>query len=444
MRTVYQQWRLINVCVLFVGYGLYYLNRKSFIYLMPEIIADKGLENNELGAVASSLSLSYSISKFVGGVLSDHVSPRFMFPLGLFATGVLALQQSVASSVSGFVSASFLIGLAQGCGWPGVSKVLKQWYLPSEIGLSWCVVSSASNLAGTLGPLGLTILAQSFGWRASVQFCASGAVIVATAAGFMLRSSPEDVGLPPLQPHPGVRSSGQSSDRESTPQSSSALANLWAIVSSPALWVISLLFLITNFLIHGVSDWGQLFLIQEKGLSPTTGSSFTSAYSLGAIVGSITSGFITDNLVARVSRRSRGTPRYPWLLLMVAINLLFIYLLRNYIHASSYQEVILIVGLFLGVSQYSCVTLYGIITIESAPTHLSGTAHAFAALAANVGAILAGLPLTYISERFSWTHALYIMELVSFLSLAVMLLTRRMRMQIGYQSVSRTSRADNG
>ena len=47
------------------------------------------------------------------------------------------------------------------------------------------------------------------------------------------------------------------------------------------------------------------------------------------------------------------------------------------------QEVILLVGVGLGVSQYSCNTLIGIITIENAAIHHSGTAHAFAALAAN-------------------------------------------------------------
>ncbi|XP_030849447.1 glucose-6-phosphate exchanger SLC37A4-like isoform X2 [Strongylocentrotus purpuratus] len=435
MLTLYNQWRLINVGTLFIGYGLYILNRKSFVFLLPEIIEDEHLKNNDLGTITSSLTLAYSISKFIGGILSDQISPRVMFPLGLFATGALSLQFSVSTSVQSFILVSFLMGLAQGVGWPAVAKVLKQWYPQSEIGLWWSLISAAANVAGTLGPLGLALLAINFGWRGAMQFCAGGAIIVAATAGFMIRSSPTDVGLPSIQ-----TSSDQpnKSTDDGRGDSSSVLQNLWAILSSPALWVISLLFLISNFLVNGITDWGQLFLIQEKGLSHTTGSSFTSAYSLGATVGSITSGYITDKLVAKYGRRRRGTSRYPWLLLMVALNLLSLHTLRNYIDREAYQELILLVGLCLGIAQKSCVVLFGILAVENSPIHLSGTVHAFAALASSVGGVLAGLPLTYISQHYTWSHALYCMESASFLSLVVMLLIRRMNMRIGYQSHQKT------
>nr|XP_054756898.1 glucose-6-phosphate exchanger SLC37A4-like [Lytechinus pictus] len=429
--NVYTQWRLINVGTLFIGYGLYVLNRKSFVFLLPEIIKEEGLKNNDLGTITSSLTLAYAISKFIGGIISDQISPRVMFPMGLFATGVLSLQFSVSTSVESFIVMSFLMGLAQGVSWPGVAKVLKQWYLPSEIGLWWSLISSAANVAGTLGPLGLALLAINFGWRGAMQFCAGSAIVVAATAGFIIRSSPTDVGLPSL--HANSEQS-KNNDTTKTSESASIFENLKSILTSPALWVIALLFMISNFLVTGMTDWGQLFLIQEKGLSHTTGSSFTSAYSLGATVGSITSGYITDKLVAKVSYAQSSLTIAKSLKLMVALNLLSLHALRNYIAPETYPELILLVGLCLGVAQKSCVALFGILAVENSPIHLSGTVHAFAALASSVGGVLAGLPLTYISQHYSWSHALYCMESVSFLSLITMLLIRRMNMRIGYQS----------
>eukprot|EP00057_Strongylocentrotus_purpuratus_P008912 XP_011663386.1 PREDICTED: glucose-6-phosphate translocase-like [Strongylocentrotus purpuratus] len=123
---------------------------------------------------------------------------------------------------------------------------------------------------------------------------------------------------------------------------------------------------------------------------------------------------------------------------MVALNLLSLHALRNYIDREAYQELILLVGLCLGIAQKSCVVLFGILAVENSPIHLSGTVHAFAALASSVGGVLAGLPLTYISQHYTWSHTLYCMESASFLSLVVMLLIRRMNMRIGYQSHQKT------
>jgi len=47
------------------------------------------------------------------------------------------------------------------------------------------------------------------------------------------------------------------------------------------------------------------------------------------------------------------------------------------------QMLITLIGFMIGFSVYGPVSLYGVMAIEAAPTHLSGTSHAIVALACN-------------------------------------------------------------
>ena len=44
---------------------------------------------------------------------------------------------------------------------------------------------------------------------------------------------------------------------------------------------------------------------------------------------------------------------------------------------------IMLVGAGLGATLYGCISLYGIMSMEAAPSHLAGTSHAIACLFAN-------------------------------------------------------------
>ena len=78
------------------------------------------------GAITSSISLAYTISKFASGILSDKLSARVMFSTGLMIASLLVLQFTSFNTMNAFMIIMFLNGLAQGGGWPGCSKILKK------------------------------------------------------------------------------------------------------------------------------------------------------------------------------------------------------------------------------------------------------------------------------------------------------------------------------
>lgn len=78
------------------------------------------------GMITSSQSLAYAISKFISGVLSDQISARWLFSIGLFVVGGINVLFSWSSTVAAFSALWFLNGLGQGLGWPPCGRMLRK------------------------------------------------------------------------------------------------------------------------------------------------------------------------------------------------------------------------------------------------------------------------------------------------------------------------------
>ena len=99
---------------LFVGYGLYSLLRKSYSVALPFMRATLSLSKSDVGNIATSFSVAYGISKFIGGVVSDFLPPEAMFSIGLFLTALSNLFFSFSTSTTVLCIFWFFNGTVQG------------------------------------------------------------------------------------------------------------------------------------------------------------------------------------------------------------------------------------------------------------------------------------------------------------------------------------------
>ncbi|KAL8173440.1 UNVERIFIED_CONTAM: hypothetical protein K2H54_001504 [Gekko kuhli] len=441
----YGYYQFVIFAAMYVGYTLYYFNRKTFSFVMPSVMEEIDLDKDDLGLITSSQSAAYAISKFVSGVLSDQMSARWLFSSGLLLVGVVNVVFSWSSTVALFAGLWFLNGLAQGLGWPPCGKVLRkkqfrlsvcpihgagrqvalrlgdEWFEPSQFGTWWAVLSTSMNLAGGLGPIVAALMALSYDWRTTLAL--SGSVCVVTSVGCLLliKNEPSDVGLPNIEP-------GPKKGKRGSPSEDSTLAEL---LLSPYLWVLSTGYLVVFGVKTCCTDWGQLFLIQERGQSTFVGSSYMSALEVGGLVGSIAAGFLSDRAVARVGLSQYGNPRHALLLSMMAGMSASMYLFRATVTSSSPKLWILILGAVFGFCSYGPIALFGVIANESAPSNLCGTSHAIVALMANVGGFLAGLPFSTIAKHYSWGTAFWVAELMCAASTVAFFFLRNIRTKMG-------------
>uniref|UniRef100_UPI0037E8466E glucose-6-phosphate exchanger SLC37A4a n=1 Tax=Semicossyphus pulcher TaxID=241346 RepID=UPI0037E8466E len=409
---------------MFVGYTLYYFNRKTFSFVMPSLMQEIELDKDDLGMISSSQSLSYAISKFISGVLSDQISARWLFSIGLCMVGGINVVFSWSSTVTAFSALWFLNGLGQGLGWPPCSRVLRKWFEPSQFGTYWAVLSCSMNLAGSLGPITATVLAQSYSWRMILSVSGMICVAFSFLCLLIIKNEPKEVGLPNIKAET-MKSKGASFSDQST---------LSEFLLSPYLWLLSVSYLIVFGVKTACTDWGQLFLIQDKGQSALIGSSYISALEIGGLLGNLAAGYFSDKAVAKQGTKVYGNPRHFILICMMAGTFVSMYLFRVTITPDSSTVWILSLGAAFGFFSYGPIALFGIIAIESAPTNYCGTSHAIVALMANIGGFLSGLPFNTIAKHHGWQMAFWVAEIICGAATIGLFLLRNIRTQMGHVS----------
>uniref|UniRef100_A0A8C5PYZ3 Solute carrier family 37 member 4 n=1 Tax=Leptobrachium leishanense TaxID=445787 RepID=A0A8C5PYZ3_9ANUR len=418
----YGYYRTVIFTAMFVGYSLYYFNRKTFSFVMPSVMEEIKLDKDDLGLITSSQSAAYAISKFISGVLSDQLSARWLFASGLCLVGLVNVVFSWSSSVSVFAVLWFFNGLAQGLGWPPCGKVLRKWFEPSQFGTWWAVLSTSMNLAGSVGPIVATLLASFYSWRSILSMSGFICVGVSVLCLILIKNEPADVGLKNIEPGTKKGKKGSQSSDETT---------LKEFLLSPYLWLLCAGYLVVFGVKTCCTDWGQLFLIQEKGQSALIGSSYMSSLEIGGLIGSIAAGLLSDRAVARVGLKSHGNPRHLLLLSMMTGMVLSLYLFRVTVIPGSSKIWILILGAVFGFCSYGPIALFGVIANESAPSNFCGTSHAIVALSANIGGFLAGLPFSTIAKYYGWNTAFWAAEISCAVVTVLFFLLRNIQTKMG-------------
>lgn len=116
----YKRRRLQVFFGIFIGYAGYYLVRKNFSLVMPDLI-ERGFSTGELELALSGVSIAYGLSKFLMGNLSDRSNARIFLPLGLMLSAFITIAMGVfpfaLSSIAIMFSLLFINGWVQGMGW---------------------------------------------------------------------------------------------------------------------------------------------------------------------------------------------------------------------------------------------------------------------------------------------------------------------------------------
>ncbi|NXX82389.1 G6PT1 protein, partial [Urocolius indicus] len=413
----YGRYRAVIFTAMFVGYTLYYFNRKTFSFVVPAVMAEVPLGKDELGLITSSQSAAYAISKFVSGVLSDQLSARWLFASGLLMVGSVNVAFSWSSGVAAFAGLWFLNGLAQGLGWPPCGRILRKWFEPSQFGTWWAVLSTSMNLAGGLGPIVAAVMSQSYNWRVILSFSGFVCVVVSFACLVLIKNEPSDVGLPNIEQGAKKGKKGSSSDN----------STLTELLLSPYLWVLSTGYLVVFGVKTCCTDWGQLFLIQERGQSMLVGSSYMSALEIGGLVGSIAAGYLSDRAVARVGLSSYGNPRHTLLLSMMAGMCVSMFLFRVTVTGDSPKRFLPCV-FFLPLP----VSAFADLPFPYPERLVSPTELRTRALTRDYfGGFLAGLPFSTIAKHYSWATAFWVAEITGTVSTVIFFLLRNIRTKMG-------------
>jgi len=144
-----------------------YISRQTFSVLAPLITAQYHLTHTDLAKILGPFQVSYAITWFVGGIFLDVVGTRIGLSVAVIFWSLVNIFTGFASSVFGFASFRFLLGIGEGLNWPGASKTVAEWFPSEERSLAVAIFDSGSSVGGAVAALVIPLIALAFGWRSA-------------------------------------------------------------------------------------------------------------------------------------------------------------------------------------------------------------------------------------------------------------------------------------
>ncbi|MCL6268994.1 glycerol-3-phosphate transporter [Sansalvadorimonas sp. 2012CJ34-2] len=393
--STYRHLRLQVFLGIFIGYAAYYLVRKNFSMAMPDLIA-QGFTKTELGFALSGAAISYGLSKFLMGTVSDRSDARRFLTLGLIVTAGLTIFMGLSpwalSSIPIMFTLLFLNGWFQGMGWPASGRVMVHWFSPSERGSRMAIWNLAHNVGGGLmGPLAILGITLTGAWQSAFYVPGLCAFFLAFVTYLLVRDTPQSCGLPPIENyrddyHPDYNASHE--------QEFTLKEILFQhVLPNKTLWCIALANAFVYLVRYGVLDWAPTFLSEVKGFQVQQSGWAWFAYEVAAIPGTLFCGWLSD----RVFQGRRAPANILFMILVMGV--VFIYWLNPAGNPLVDNLALITIGFLI----YGPVMLIGVQALDLVPKKAAGTAAGLTGLFGYLGgALMANIAMGFIVDNYGW------------------------------------------
>ena len=398
----YKRLRLQVFLGIFIGYAGYYLVRKNFSLVMPDLI-EMGYTRGSLGVISAAVSISYGLSKFLMAGVSDRSNARVFMSLGLLLSGITVLSMGLVPVLTSSVVIMFIVmfvnGWFQGMGWPPSGRVMVHWFSTKERGTKMSIWNIAHNIGGGLiGPLAILGIAIFGDWQSKLYFPAMIAIFISFIAYLLIRDTPQSCGLPNIEKYKNDYPKDYNEDYEREFTTKEIFFKY--VFNNKFLWLIAVANIMVYLVRYGVLDWAPTYLSEAKGFTVSESGWAYFAYEYAGIPGTLLCGWISDKVFK--GRRAPAIIIYM-ALVMVAI----------YVYWQNPPGQILIDNIALiaiGFLIYGPVMLIGVQALDLVPKKAAGTAAGLTGLFGYLGGALgANIAIGLIVDHMGWDEAFILM-----------------------------------
>jgi len=173
-------------------FGFVLFDRMALNFLVPFFDKELGLNNTQIGLLASLLALAWAISGYVIGTLSDKTGKRKQYlVIAVVIFSVCSFISGLAASFAFLLVARIIMGFAEGPVLPLAHSIMVSASTIKRRGFNMGFMQSfGSNLLGTmLAPIILVVLATNYGWRNAFFIAGIPGLILAALGFFFIKEN---------------------------------------------------------------------------------------------------------------------------------------------------------------------------------------------------------------------------------------------------------------
>lgn len=302
------------VWTLFGSTVINYIDRQTLSVLAPVIIREFHFTHSDYSLIVSSFQLAYAGMWLIGGVLIDVIGTRIGLTLAMIWWSVASMLPGLARSLTQFSLFRFMLGLGEGCNWPGASKTVAEWFPAEERGLAVAIFDSGSSVGAVIAPPFVVLVANAFGWRY--------AFLTAGMLGFFWLI-PWLILYRPVNKHPRLTPEERGlieAGRDTAAVSVQRGAGRWlGLLKQPNTWGIVLGRSLTDPIWWFYVFWLPQYLSDARGFSLKQIGAFAWIPFLAADLGNFTGGFASGYLIRR---GIKVVPARKWVCVISSIPIL--------------------------------------------------------------------------------------------------------------------------
>jgi MFS family permease len=169
----------VLVAIMFVTWGVVFLDRMALPYLAPYIAPDLKLTGSQIGNLVAMMSICWAVSALVFGALSDRIGRKVVLVPMVVLFSLLSILSGFAHSFVELLIVRGLLGVAEGPCWSIIMAFVEERSTPVHRGRNIGIVASAAAIIGlAVAPVLTTQIAALFGWR--------WAFFIAAVPGFVM------------------------------------------------------------------------------------------------------------------------------------------------------------------------------------------------------------------------------------------------------------------
>lgn len=293
----------LNILIaMYLGYAAMMICRQMVTILSPALLADEtlGLTKTNLGDFAAYGTLGALVGKLIFGPLADKMGGRFTFLIGISLTALFLIAFGLSPNVMVFTGFAFLLYCTKSAGWPGMTKLVGEWFHPQHYGRVWSILSTSSRFSVVLATLFFGWLLSFMHWKSVAFIAAAFALVIFVGCYFFLKETPENPNF--FKEHEPINNDTSEEAIELAMASKQALDNKYnhplkdtsimagmlAFIRSPRVWLGVIMVMMLTCMMAFL-DFVSVYLMETYQLTPSQAAMASTVFPIGSLAGLLAS-----------------------------------------------------------------------------------------------------------------------------------------------------------
>ena len=153
------------IALIFAAVLINFLNRLTVAVLGTVISAQFHLSSAQFASLTTMFLLAYTISQGLSGKLYDAVGVKAGFTISVILWSALSMAHALARGLISLDIFRFFLGLGEGGIFPGMAKVVAEWFPVRERALAIGICSGSTAIGTVIATPLMIWMNFRFGWR---------------------------------------------------------------------------------------------------------------------------------------------------------------------------------------------------------------------------------------------------------------------------------------